>query len=127
MVAFTEQCIALRFGPPLADEIKSRVSVELADMHTSERLHVDEIPASPPDVGEQFCFPSVRYLVACIESLTEPRGTRAWIVVPRLGWESIDSVPVRSFSRSSMLMRPRPRLFFAASGSKPTPESLTVR
>jgi len=41
-----------------------------------------------------------------MESLPEPRGTLAWIVVPRLGCESIDRVPFTSLSLSSMLMRP---------------------
>jgi len=36
---------------------------------------------------------------------------------------SIESEPFSSFSRSSMLMRPRPRLVFASSVSKPVPES----
>ena len=60
-------------------------------------------------------------------SLDEPRGTRAWIVVPQFGCDSIVMVPFTSFSRSSMLMRPSPRLVLAASRSKPAPESLTVR
>ena len=54
-------------------------------------------------------------------------GTKAWIVIPRLSWDSIESVPFRIFSRSSMLIRPSPRPAFAASTSKPNPESLTVR
>lgn len=62
-----------------------------------------------------------------MESRSELSGTRAWIVVPRRGCDSIESVPFRSFSRSSMLIRPSPRLAFAASLSKPRPESLTVR
>ena len=67
------------------------------------------------------------YPATCIASLPEMRGTRAWIVVPRLGCDAIENVPFTSFSRSSMLIRPIPRLSFAASQSKPRPESLTVR
>ena len=52
------------------------------------------------------------------ESLPELRGTRAWIVVPRWGCDSIESVPFSNFSRSSMLIRPSPRPFFAASRVK---------
>ena len=69
----------------------------------------------------------VTYSTARRESFPELKGTRAWIVVPRWSWDSIESVPFRSFRRSSMLMRPSPRLAFAASMSKPAPESLTVR
>jgi hypothetical protein len=61
------------------------------------------------------------------EWLLEWRGRQAWIVVPRCGCDSMESVPFRSFSRSSILMRPRPGLFFARSGSKPDPESRTKR
>jgi hypothetical protein len=61
-----------------------------------------------------------------MDSLPELRGKRAWIVVPRWGCDSIKNVPFSSFSRSCMLMRPSPRLSFAASLSKPAPESLTV-
>ena len=69
----------------------------------------------------------VTYSTARRESFPELKGTRAWIVVPRWSWDSIESVPFRSFRRSSMLMSPSPRLAFAASMSKPAPESLTVR
>ncbi len=54
-------------------------------------------------------------------------GTIAWIVVPRLGCESIESVPFTSLSRSSMLTRPSPRLSLVASSSKPEPESRIMR
>jgi hypothetical protein len=67
------------------------------------------------------------YPAARMEWLPELRGTRAWIVVPRLGCDSTESVPFRSFSRSSMLVRPSPRPSFAPSTSNPAPESLTVR
>jgi hypothetical protein len=63
------------------------------------------------------------YPAARMESLSELRGTRAWIVVPRMGCDAIENVPFRIFSRSSMLMRPSPRPSFAASQSKPAPES----
>ena len=69
----------------------------------------------------------ITYSTARRESFPELKGTRAWTVVPRRSWDSIESVPFRSFRRSSMLMRPSPRLAFAASMSKPAPESLTVR
>ena len=55
------------------------------------------------------------------------RGTLAWIVVPCWAFESIESIPLTSFIRSRMLTRPRPVPFIAVSGSKPTPESRTVR
>jgi hypothetical protein len=67
------------------------------------------------------------YPAARMASVPELRGTRARIVVPRLGCDSTEKVPFRSFSRSSMLMRPSPRPSFAASLSKPAPESLTAR
>ena len=50
------------------------------------------------------------YPAARAESLLESQGTRAWMVVPPFGCESIDSVPFTSFSRSSMLISPSPRL-----------------
>src|SRR5690349_18565365 len=53
------------------------------------------------------------YPAALMESLPELRGTRAWSVVPRLGCESIERVPFTSFSRSSMLISPSPRLALA--------------
>src|SRR6266550_4411835 len=40
--------------------------------------------------------------------LSESRGTRACIVVPPSGSDSTENVPFRSFSRSSILMRPSP-------------------
>jgi len=74
------------------------------------------------DLCDWCCHPAAR-----MESLPEPRGTRAWIVVPCFGCDSIENVPSSSFSRSSILMRPSPRLSFAVFRSKPEPESLTVR
>ena len=68
-----------------------------------------------------------RYPAARMESLPELRGTRAWIVVPRWGGDSIKNDPFTSLSRSCMLIKPSPRPAFAASRSKPAPESLTVR
>jgi hypothetical protein len=50
---------------------------------------------------------------ARMESLLEPRGARALIFVPRLACESIENVPFRTLSRSSILMRPSPRRCFA--------------
>jgi hypothetical protein len=43
---------------------------------------------------------------APMESRPKRRGTRAWIVVPRLGCESIESVPFTSFSPSCMWSKP---------------------
>jgi hypothetical protein len=37
-----------------------------------------------------------------MESLPKLRGTRAWIVVPRLGWVLTEKLPLTSFSRSCM-------------------------
>ena len=76
---------------------------------------------------DQVPFEARSYPAARIESHTGLRGARAWMVVPQFGCELIESVPFTSFSRSSMLMRPRPRLSFDVSRSKPAPESLTVR
>jgi hypothetical protein len=76
---------------------------------------------SPSDSTEEVaqCPRSWRNLFDCTEeSFPELKGTRAWIVVPRCGWDSIENVPFSSFSRSSMLRRPIPRLVFAASMSK---------
>ena len=56
----------------------------------------------------------------------ELRRTRACMVVPMLGCELIERSPPTSLRRSCMLVRPSPVLFIAASGSKPTPRSLTV-
>ena len=62
-----------------------------------------------------------------MESLSELRGTWAWIVLPRWGCDSIRSVPFSNCSSSCMLMRPSPRPSLADWTSKPAPESLTVR
>ena len=47
------------------------------------------------------------------------RGTQAQTVVPPLSRDSIESVPFRSFSLSSVLIRPSPRFCFASFGVKP--------
>ncbi len=65
----------------------------------------------------------VLHPAARIEPLPALSGTRAQMVVPRWGCDSIERVPFTSFTRSRMLIRPRPRLSLAASLSKPTPES----
>ena len=54
-------------------------------------------------------------------------GARARTVVPRVGCGSMNSSPPTSFKRSFMLVRPSPGPRLAASTSKPTPSSRTVR
>jgi len=54
------------------------------------------------------------YSTARRKSSPKLKGTRAWIVVPCWGRDSMENVPFSIFSRSSMLMRPSPRLAFAA-------------
>jgi hypothetical protein len=81
----------------------------------------------PDETSHPICESICLVPIYTVASLPELRGTRAWIVVPRLSCESIESVPLSSFSRSSMLMRPSPRVSFIASLSKPAPESLTLR
>ncbi len=77
---------------------------------------------------KQTCGKTARsYPAARMSLLSNLRGTRARIVVPPSGSDSTENVPFRSFSRSSILMRPSPPLLFAASLSKPMPESLTIR
>src|SRR5207249_6382505 len=54
-------------------------------------------------------------------------GTLACIFVPRFGCESIENAPFISFSRSLILVRPKPFPFTDTLWSKPTPGSLTMR
>jgi putative SOS response-associated peptidase YedK len=54
-------------------------------------------------------------------------GTRTWMVVPPIGFDSIENVPFTSLTRSCMLVRPRPLPCPATSMSNPLPESLTTR
>lgn len=54
-------------------------------------------------------------------------GTRTFTTVPARGSDWIEMRPFTRFSRSCMLMRPRPRPCLATLGSNPTPKSRTVR
>lgn len=54
------------------------------------------------------------------------KGTRTWMLVPRIDLDAMVIVPLTSLTRSSMLVRPKPLLCLAASVSKPLPESLIV-
>ncbi len=70
---------------------------------------------------------TVFHPVAFAESRLESKGTRACIVVPRLGSELIESSPPNSLMRSRMLVSPSPVPCIVASVLKPRPRSLTVR
>src|SRR5271163_477440 len=67
------------------------------------------------------------YPAGCGRLLSELRGTLAYILVPPWGCESIENSPCTSFSRSRILVRPSPLPCIATLGSKPIPESHTVR
>src|SRR5258705_376922 len=91
---------------------------------------LDTTQRTCPSLGTDCCRLRefvVLYPAARIESLPALNGTRALMVVPRLGCDTIEKVPFTSFTRSCMLIRPKPGLLLAASPSKPTPESRTVR
>jgi Integrase core domain len=84
----------------------------------SPRENTGAVSAGP---DEQIFYPT-----APADFILVVRGTRAWIVVPRCGCESMERFPFTSFRRSLMLVRPSPFPFIASPGSKPIPKSRTV-
>jgi DNA-binding NarL/FixJ family response regulator len=79
LAAVEAVCQGLRF---VSAGLAGHVPAELADRRDPKPLYPNEAFASLPEEGDQF---ENSYPAACMESPLEMRGTRAWIVVPRLG------------------------------------------